>query len=242
MSSYPRNAWYPLSWSRDIDRSLNRRQVLSEVLVVYRREDGGVVALEDACPHKLVPLSMGTLRGDAIECGYHGLTFDCTGRCIRAPGQARVPPAKVPSYPVKEHLGLVWIWMGDPEVADSVPLLDLPQYDDPAYSLIEGDALPIAANYLSLADNLCDPTHVGFVHKTTLSAPSHQEIPTYNEQKGSTVITWRWIIDAPVIATAAATTRALACSVGFRDFLGPSFKRGADGLSGVRSRLVSARG
>jgi phenylpropionate dioxygenase-like ring-hydroxylating dioxygenase large terminal subunit len=199
MASYPRNAWYPLTWSRDVGRELIHRRVLGEDIVVYRMENGDVAALEDACPHKLVPLSKGTLRGDAIECGYHGLTFNCEGRCTIAPGQPRTPAVRVRAFPVRQHLGLVWIWMGDPQRADDHPLVQIPQYDDPAYSLIEGDALPLAANYLSLADNLCDPTHVAFVHKTTLSNSSYQAVPTQHKQEGNTVTTWRWIIDAPII-------------------------------------------
>ena len=108
---------------------------------------------------------MGKLRGDTVECGYHGLTFDCTGKCVRVPGQDVIPQtAKVPSYPIHENMGLAWIWMGDPAQADPAKVFDLPQYHDPAWSAVEGDALEISANYLSLADNLCDPSHVSFVH------------------------------------------------------------------------------
>lgn len=199
MASYPKNAWYPLTWARDVSRKLLHRRVLGEDIVVYQMENGDYAALEDACPHKMVPLSMGTLRGDTIECGYHGLTFNCEGTCTAAPGQPRIPGVRVRSFPVKHHVGLVWIWMGDPANAEATPLIDIPQYNDPAFSLLEGDALPLAANYLSLADNLCDPTHVGFVHKTTLSNSSYQEIPVFHKQEGSMVVTWRWIIDSTLI-------------------------------------------
>ena len=59
-----------------------------------------------------------------MECGYHGLTFDCTGACVRAPTQeGRIPKnAKVHSYPVVDRYDLLWIWMGDADEADAVPL------------------------------------------------------------------------------------------------------------------------
>ncbi len=57
--------------------------------MLYRTSTGAVAALEDACPHRLTPLSMGRLKGDAIECGYHGMTFDCRGQCVRIPGQSK---------------------------------------------------------------------------------------------------------------------------------------------------------
>ena len=118
MDDYVRNAWYPATWSRDIARELTARRILGQDVVLYRTGAGAVAALEDVCPHRLTPLSMGRLRGDSIECGYHGMTFDCRGECVRIPGQEIIPRnAKVRSYPVVENMGLAWIWMGDPALA-----------------------------------------------------------------------------------------------------------------------------
>ena len=98
MGRYVRNTWYPVAWSRDIGRTLARRTVIEEDVVLYRTEGGNVAALEDACPHKLAPLSIGRLEGDQVECGYHGLTFDASGRCTRVPGMA---------HAVAESMGMV---------------------------------------------------------------------------------------------------------------------------------------
>jgi len=197
---YAYNAWYPLAWARDIGRTLTTRRVLEEDLVAFRTEDGQVAALDDVCPHRLAPLSLGTLRGDAVECGYHGLAFDCKGRCVSAPGMARAPTsAQVRSYPTAESMGMIWVWMGDPEKADRSQVFHLPEYDNPNYSVVEGDALPVRANYLSLADNLCDPTHVVYVHKTTLASAGREETRVMHERQGNKVVTWRWVIDGPLI-------------------------------------------
>ncbi|WP_038214309.1 aromatic ring-hydroxylating dioxygenase subunit alpha [Xenophilus azovorans] len=198
--AYAYNAWYPLAWARDIGRQLSTRRVLEEDLVVFRTEDGRVAALEDVCPHRLAPLSLGTLQGDAVQCGYHGLAFDCSGQCVAAPGMARAPSgAQVRSYPTAQSMGMVWVWMGDPARADPAEVFHLPQYDDPGYSVVEGDALPVRANYLSLADNLCDPTHVVYVHKTTLASAGREETRVMHERQGNKVVTWRWVIDGPLI-------------------------------------------
>ena len=85
---YLRNAWYVAAWDHEVGRSLTPTTILGEGVVLYRREDGVPVALEDACPHRKLPLSMGRLKGDEVECGYHGLTFDCSGACPRAGGRA----------------------------------------------------------------------------------------------------------------------------------------------------------
>lgn len=201
MSEYVRNAWYPAAWSREIQSGLVPRRILDERVVLYRLSTGAVAALEDCCPHRLAPLSLGRIRDDALECGYHGMTFDCHGQCVRIPGQAMIPAnAKVRSYPIVERMGIAWIWMGDAKAADPRKVPDLPQYHDARWSAVEGDALRINCHYLNLADNLCDPAHVSFVHLSTLGNAASEDVPIHNEKQGSDkLVTWRWIIDSPPI-------------------------------------------
>ncbi|MFA6265349.1 MAG: aromatic ring-hydroxylating dioxygenase subunit alpha [Pseudolabrys sp.] len=200
MDEFALNAWYPAAWARDISRSLTQRRILGRLLVLYRKEAGGIAALDDACPHRLAPLSMGRLKGDSVECGYHGMTFDCGGACTRIPGQALIPAnARVRSYPIVENMGLAWIWMGDPALADPAKIPDVPQYRDATWSAVEGDALAIDCHYLNLADNLCDPAHVSFVHLSTLGNASSEDIPVHSEKQGDKIVTWRWIVDSPAI-------------------------------------------
>ena len=61
---------------------------------------------------------------------------------------------------------------------------DLPQYHDPKWSAVEGDALRIDCHYLSLADNLCDPAHVSFVHLSTLGSAAGEDVPVHTEKQG----------------------------------------------------------
>jgi phenylpropionate dioxygenase-like ring-hydroxylating dioxygenase large terminal subunit len=201
MAEYVRNAWYPVAWTRDVKRELISRRILEEDVVLYRTSAGSPAALEDTCPHRLTPLSMGRLRGDTIECGYHGMTFNCRGECVRIPGQQIIPRnAQVRSYPVVENMGLAWIWMGDPALANPSALYDLPQYHAATWSAVEGDALRIDCHYLSLADNLCDPAHVSFVHLSTLGNPEGEDVPVHSEKTGEkTLVTWRWILNSPAI-------------------------------------------
>jgi phenylpropionate dioxygenase-like ring-hydroxylating dioxygenase large terminal subunit len=199
-TSYVRNTWYPLTWSRDVGRVLRQRRILGEDLVVYRTESGKPAALRETCPHRLAPLSAGHLRGDAVECGYHGMTFGPDGRCTRIPGQKLIPAnARVRAYPVAERMGLVWIWMGEPALADATKIYNLPRYGLAGWRAVEGDALRIDANYLNLADNLCDPAHVSFVHTTTLGNAASEDIPVEHKSTDSGVLVWRWIPNAPPI-------------------------------------------
>ena len=99
------------------------RTILKEPVVFYRQANGEVVALEDRCAHRFAPLSMGHIvGGDRIQCPYHGLEYDKTGACVLQPhGNKNIPSrAGVKSYPVTEKHKAIWIWMGDPALADSV--------------------------------------------------------------------------------------------------------------------------
>ena len=87
---------------------------------MYRDSGGRVAALSDLCPHRFVPLSLGKLVDDVVQCGYHGLCFDQTGRCVKVPGQTRIPAAaRVCVYPIVERYDFIWIWLGDPALADA---------------------------------------------------------------------------------------------------------------------------
>ncbi|MEQ9608902.1 MAG: aromatic ring-hydroxylating dioxygenase subunit alpha [Kiloniellaceae bacterium] len=198
--TFIRNAWYVAGWSRNFGRSLTPLTIMDEDIVVYRTEAGRAVALTDECPHKRLPLSMGKLKGDAVECGYHGLTFGCDGKCLRVPGQSNLPSsAWVRSYPLHEARGIVWIWMGEAEKADPALAFDMPEFDDPRWAPHYGDALQLESHYLPVADNLCDPAHVSFVHPTTLGSAASEDVPIQCERQGRTVITSRWIKDAPPV-------------------------------------------
>ena len=105
---YLRNSWYVAAWDHEVGSGLFPVKMLGEDIVLYRKTDGSVAALEDACPHRKLPLSMGRIKGDTVECGYHGLTFDGTGTCTRVPGVEKIPHvACVRSYPIHERYGLL---------------------------------------------------------------------------------------------------------------------------------------
>jgi vanillate O-demethylase monooxygenase subunit len=87
------NAWYVAAWDHEIGPdALFARTLLGKPLLFYRREDGGVVAMDDRCCHRAAPLSIGRKEGDCVRCLYHGLKFDFQGVCVEMPGQERIPP------------------------------------------------------------------------------------------------------------------------------------------------------
>ena len=163
-----RNQWYVAAQDTEIGRKPVGRVLLGDPVVMYRLEDGTPVALEDRCVHRHLPLSMGKLVGDVIQCHYHGLQYDCAGTCVKVPGQAAIPPgAKVRSYPMVERYKWLWIWMGDPAAADPDTIPDFHEFDSPNWGARQR-YLHVKANWQLIVDNLMDLTHLSFVHETTI--------------------------------------------------------------------------
>jgi phenylpropionate dioxygenase-like ring-hydroxylating dioxygenase large terminal subunit len=200
MTSFVRNSWYVAGWSRDFGDELRAVEILGQRLVIFRISSGDIKALEDRCPHRLLPLSKGKRIGDTIQCGYHGMTFSAEGQCVRVPGQANTPKsAYVETFPIQERHGIVWIWMGDHELADVDAIFDMPEFTAQGWHAHHGDALHIKANYLNVAENLVDPAHVSFVHPTTLGSAASEDVPVHVSTGNEIISAWRWIKDsAPV--------------------------------------------
>ena len=192
-AAFLQNAWYVAALSQTVQRKLLPLRMLGNDLVVYRTGSGRPVALADACPHRKLPLSMGRLCGDDVECGYHGLTFNPRGHCTAAPTQDRIPPtAVVRSYPAVDRYGLLWVWMGTQEAdKSSIPLIE--NFTDPAWHTTSGDSLNCDCNYLYLADNLLDPAHVAWVHRTSFAAAGTKDTPLNIEENDDGLVVSRWV-------------------------------------------------
>jgi phenylpropionate dioxygenase-like ring-hydroxylating dioxygenase large terminal subunit len=195
-SMFLRNAWYVAAWADEVTEKLLPIEMLADRIVVYRRSSGDVVALEDACPHRKLPLSAGRLIEDQIICGYHGLTFDGTGTCVAAPTSSAIPPkAKVRSYATLEQYGLVWIWMGDADRADPMQLLEIANWGKPGWGVSRGQSMIVDCHYLYLVDNLLDPTHVTWVHPSSFGDNASAAVPIETLTDNLGVTARRWIFD-----------------------------------------------
>lgn len=202
-SAFIADEWYAVAAAAEVGAQPLARTVLGTGLVLYRTSAGDAVALRDRCPHRSAPLSLGSVAGDTLECPYHGLRFDRTGRCVRVPGQARIPPAAcVKSYPVRECYGLVFVWPGRPERAEAQALPRIGEYGDAAWGVSRGYHR-FAASYLNILDNLVDPAHTSFVHRRTIGNAAAEDIAIEAHEDGDLVRVGRWIDDAPPVPIVA---------------------------------------
>jgi phenylpropionate dioxygenase-like ring-hydroxylating dioxygenase large terminal subunit len=194
-----KNCWYAAAWDSELDRPTPlARKILGEDVVLYRRQ-GGVVAFVDRCPHRHAPLSLGRIEGDSLRCMYHGLLFDPAGRCTDIPRQEIISAnLKVRAFPTAVRDKLVWIWMGDPGLADPAAIPDCHWQDDPAWRSIPG-RLGFAASYMLIVDNLLDFSHLAFVHENTLGGGrSSAEVEPLIERFDWGVRTTRWYLGDPL--------------------------------------------
>ncbi len=195
---YLRNSWYVAARDREVGRKPLARTLLDEPVVLYRTEDGTPIALEDRCCHRSLPLSLGRIVGNNLQCGYHGLTFTSDGACIEVPGQSLVPPgARVRAWPVVEKWGWVWIWMGKPERADESLIPDWWWCDHPDWVCVRPDPLHIRCDYRLIADNVLDVTHLAYVHQSSIGNAAINQFPVENEREDGLVRMTRWILDCP---------------------------------------------
>lgn len=194
-----KNTWYVAGWSDDFGQSLSALTILDEAVVIYRTPDGHPVALEDACPHRKLPLSKGKLCGKDIECGYHGLTFGPDGQCVKAPTQPDSIPirAVVHSYPVEDRYGILWIWMGDSALANTDDIFYIDNYDNPEWGRTRGGTIDIACNYLYITDNLLDPFHVAWVHVGSFAGAGTEAQSPELDILEDGVLVWRWMPNQP---------------------------------------------
>jgi phenylpropionate dioxygenase-like ring-hydroxylating dioxygenase large terminal subunit len=197
MIQFAKNHWYPAAWARELGDAPLGRRMLDEPVVLFRQKDGAIAALSDRCPHRLVPLSMGVLVDRGIRCGYHGLEFDGSGRCVHVPSQDSIPPsAKVRSYPVAERYGLVWVWMGDAALADPARLPVIDNHGAPGWELIDGGYQHHPSNYLNIVENLMDPAHTTFVHRQTIGNPLASSEPVKMERGDGHIVAFKWLLNS----------------------------------------------
>lgn len=204
------NAWYVACLPHEIDDKPLGRTVCDERIVFYRGPGGQVAALEDWCPHRGAPLSLGRVVEGKLVCGYHGLEMGCDGRTVAMPGQ-RVrgfPPVR--AYPVVERHGFVWVWPGAAAAADPARIPDCFWAHDPEWAY-GGGLYHIKADYRLMIDNLMDLTHETYVHATSIGQPEIDETPCATRTEGDAVVTSRFMngISAPPFWRAALRAHGL---------------------------------
>ena len=124
--------WHPVAQSRKLKRNKTLAVTFAgEPIALVRTDSGKVFALEDRCAHRQFPLSKGLVCGEEIQCGYHAWRYDAAGAITAIPYLVTGvrPPNRVRAYPCREAFGLIFVFPGDPALAEQTAFPELPWFD-----------------------------------------------------------------------------------------------------------------
>ena len=189
-----RRAFHPVCRSSDvIEGGVVGVRLLDEDWAIARTATG-LIALPDRCPHRFSPLSAGCVVGETLRCAYHGYRFDAEGRCVEIP--ALGPGATVPpkantraAHSVVERYGLVWLAPDEP----LAPIVDVPEWDDPAFVVVQMPDQTWHAGAGQMVDNFLDLAHFPFTHTTTFGDPDDIEVPPYTVDRDGLTFTCDYV-------------------------------------------------
>ena len=193
-----KNTWYVACQAEEITDKPLGRKICNESMVFYKNAQAQVVAVQDFCPHRGAPLSLGRVCNGQLVCGYHGLVMGCDGHTVSMPGHQVRSFEPVKSYAVIERYGFVWVWPGDQTRVDPSKMPEFEWFDNPKWAY-GGGLYHIACDYRLMIDNLMDLTHETYVHSSSIGQPEIDETPSKTVMEGDRVTTSRFMegIKAP---------------------------------------------
>lgn len=197
------NTWYVAALSTEVEAdAFFHRRILETSILIYRKQDGTPVAMQDRCPHRFAPLHLGKRVGDEVSCLYHGLRFNSQGQCTHSPhGDGNVPQrACVRTFPMVERFGFLWIWMGAVDQADECKLPDYSLLPGPDEHAVGYGYMHMDANYELIVDNVMDLSHVDHVHGPLLNTAGglSPQKPPVQEDEDSVLVRWEWTQHPPI--------------------------------------------
>ena len=164
-SEFVPDGWYWLADSRELKKKTAKAaEIAGKKLVIYRSESGAVYGLDAHCPHMGAHLCDGKVEGEAIRCPFHFWKFDNNGACTDIPvGADHTAIERLNSYKIREHLGLIWVWTGDP--TEEVPLPLPEELEDGLVSTRLGTPFEKASHPNVVMVNAIDAHHFTSVHQ-----------------------------------------------------------------------------
>ena len=188
---YLRRFWQPVILTSELGDLPVKLRILGEDLVIFRDGSGEIGLLELHCPHRGTSLEFGLVGDKGIRCCYHGWLFGCDGTILETPGEPADSTLRDRlfhgSYPVHEHNGLVFAYMGSPDQQPPFPIFDT--YDISGYYQHARPPTVWECNWLQVKENSMDPAHLAFLHTLPGSEGFTEDLKELGE--------WDWM-ETPV--------------------------------------------
>jgi nitrite reductase/ring-hydroxylating ferredoxin subunit len=191
MGNLLRRYWVPALLISEIpepDCPPVRVRILGEKLLAFRDSQGRAGLIEEFCTHRGVSLFLGRNEEGGIRCSYHGWKFDITGACVDVPQAPHLAPKMgMRGYPCLERGGIVWAYLGPPELKPEPPELEWAMLPDSHRYVTKRYQ---ESGYLQAMEGGIDTTHASFVHRFELARDPmhrHAEANKYIRADGSAV-------------------------------------------------------
>lgn len=159
-----RRSWQPVALTAELGETPLALRILGEDLVLFRDHSGRLGLLHKHCSHRGASLEYGIVMERGISCCYHGWHYDIDGTLLATPAEPgeRVRNRVVQgAYPTHEHEGIVFAYLGPPELRPSFPVFDVQRI--PGTRRVPF-SLETPCNWLQVYENTQDPVHVVYLH------------------------------------------------------------------------------
>lgn len=184
------NYWYAVELDANLPRGgIKEVRFWGESIALFRGFDGEARAVENRCAHRQLALTKGVVEGDLITCQYHGWQYDGCGRCVSMDhelggNRTRLPNIRIKAFPIKIRYGLIWLFPGDAQLADTVPLPEIAQLDGATPWPVVPIDITIGAHFSMIVENVCDFNHA---HLHRRKQPFTQPVLNTHRREGDTV-------------------------------------------------------
>jgi len=163
-----KNQWYIIAESKEVRKNIIGLTRLGEKMILWRDIQGIVNCIADKCCHRGASLACGKIKGNEVECPFHGFLFDSTGKVVSIPANGKNSPVPVNMhvnyYKTYEANGFIWIWWGEVDKASNKPFF-FQELKSLSYSSFNDNW---NVHYSRAIENQLDVVHIPFVHKTTI--------------------------------------------------------------------------
>ena len=193
--TFLKQTWYMAGWADEVsDKQMLARTIIDLPILLLRDKKGTPAAIEDRCPHRFAPLSLGVLEDGNVRCRYHGLKFDSnSGECIDNPHGPIASSLCIRSFPVIERHKILWIWMGDAEAATPDTIPDLSFVDTAPKHAISKGYMAAAGGHKLFEDNILDLSHADYLHPDTLGGGAITKTKAFIEEQNNGIFV-QWLV------------------------------------------------